>query len=38
MFEEQIYVYVSGKLVMKRWLRAGTCALFQVAPYFTYWS
>lgn len=34
----EVYVYVRGRLVMKRWLDTGAACLFQVAPTATYWS
>jgi hypothetical protein len=35
--DNQLYVYVYGQLVYKRWLWRDCSVLFQVAPRFTYW-
>lgn len=35
---DEVYVYVRGRLVMKRWLRTGVSATFHVAPSGTMWS
>lgn len=29
---DEVYIYVRGRLVMKRWLRDNTSAVFHVAP------
>lgn len=34
----EVYVYVRGRLVMKRWLNTGVSATFHVAPSGTRWS
>ena len=35
---DEIYIYVRGQLVMKRWLRTGASVTFHVAPSGTHWS
>ena len=35
---DEVYVYVRGRLVMKRWLRTGVSATFHVAPAGVRWS
>jgi hypothetical protein len=35
---EEVYVYVRGLLVMKRWPRKGVSATFHVAPAGVRWS
>lgn len=35
---DEVYVYVRGRLVMKRWLRTGVSATFHVAPAGVHWS
>lgn len=37
-FGDEVYVYVRGWLVMKRWLSAGVSATFQVAPSGVQWN
>jgi len=34
----ELYVYVLGRLVMKRWLDTGVSATFHVLPYGVRWS
>jgi hypothetical protein len=34
----EVYVYVRGRLVMKRWLDTGVSATFQVTPAGVQWS
>ncbi len=34
----EVFVYVLGKLVMKRWLNTGVSATFHVAPASVRWS
>lgn len=34
----EVYVYVLGRLVMKRWLDTGVSVTFHVAPAGTRWS
>lgn len=34
----EVYVYVLGRLVMKRWLKTGISATFHVAPAGVRWS
>lgn len=34
----EVYVYVRGRLVMKRWPHTGTSVMFQVAPEQTIWN
>ncbi|HVL61378.1 MAG TPA: hypothetical protein VM430_08220 [Microbacterium sp.] len=36
--DDELYVYVRGRLVMKRWLRTGVSATFHVAPLGVRWS
>jgi hypothetical protein len=35
---DEVYVYVLGRLVMKRWLRTGATATFHIAPSSVRWS
>lgn len=35
---DEVYVYVRGVLVMKRWLLTGTSATFHTAPSGVHWS
>lgn len=35
---DEVYVFVLGRLVMKRWLRTGVSATFHVAPAGVRWS
>ncbi len=35
---DELYVYVRGVLVMKRWLNTGVSATFHVAPEGVHWS
>lgn len=35
---DEVYIYVRGRLVMKRWLRTGTSATFHVNPAGVRWS
>jgi len=35
---DEVYVYVRGRLVMKRWLRTGISAVFAVGPAWTQWN
>jgi hypothetical protein len=35
---DEVFVYVLGELVMKRWLRTGVSATFHVAPAGVRWS
>jgi hypothetical protein len=35
---DEVYVYVWGRLVMKRWLRTGISATFHMAPAGVHWS
>lgn len=34
----ELYVYVLGRLVMKRWLHTGASATFHVAPSGVRWN
>lgn len=34
---DDVYVYVRGRLVYKRWLRTGVSATFHVAPSWVEW-
>jgi hypothetical protein len=34
----EVYVYVLGRLVMKRWLKTGVSATFHVAPAGVRWN
>lgn len=34
----EVYVFVRGRLVMKRWLDSGVSATFHVAPAGVRWS
>jgi hypothetical protein len=34
---DEVYIYVRGRLVMKRWLRTGASATFHVAPAGVEW-
>jgi hypothetical protein len=34
----EVYVYVLGRLVMKRWLKTGVSATFHVAPSGVHWN
>lgn len=35
---DEVYVYVLGRLVMKRWLKTGVSATFHVAPSGVRWN
>lgn len=35
---DEVYVYVMGRLVMKRWLRTGIEAVFHVSPAGVRWN
>lgn len=35
---DELYVYVRGRLAMKRWLRTGVSAVFHVAPSGVAWT
>ena len=35
---DEVYVYVLGRLVMKRWLRTGVSVTFHAAPTGARWS
>lgn len=35
---DEVYVYVRGRLVMKRWLKTGVSATFHVAPSGVHWN
>lgn len=35
---DEVYIYVLGRLVMKRWLCTGVGATFHVAPSGVRWS
>lgn len=35
---DEVYVYVRGHLVMKRWLKTSTSATFHTAPSGVHWS
>lgn len=35
---DEVYVYVRGHLVMKRWLRTGVSATFHVNPSGVRWN
>lgn len=34
----EVYIYVRGRLVMKRWLSSGISATFHVAPVGVRWN
>ena len=36
--DDELYVYVRGRLVMKRWLGTGVSATYHVAPTGVRWS
>lgn len=35
---DEVFVYVLGKLVMKRWRRTGLSATFHIAPATVRWN
>lgn len=35
---DEVYVYVNGRLVMKRWLRTGLSVTFHTCPNGVSWS
>lgn len=35
---DEVYVYVLGRLVMKRWLLTGRSVTFHIAPFGTRWN
>ena len=35
---DEVYVFVLGRLVMKRWLRTGVSATFHINPSGVRWS
>lgn len=35
---DEVYIYVRGVLVMKRWLKTGVSATFHVAPSGVRWN
>lgn len=35
---DEVYVYVRGRLVMKRWLKTGVSVTFHVAPSGVRWN
>lgn len=37
-YGNEVYIYVRGHLVMKRWLDTGMSATFHVAPRWVRWS
>ena len=36
--DSEVYIYVRGQLVMKRWTNTGESALFHVAPAAVVWN